>query len=142
MSSVLVPFQLSYAIPMALRVLYERWRVKEMGPWTVGRAGIFIDIYALFFCVFMIIFMFFPSQQPITAANMNYAIVIISGVLFFATCVWFLYARKRYQGSRHVHIGESQAARAPMVDQTLAHGFTHCSPSEKERVDEEKKEMV
>ncbi|KAJ9642794.1 hypothetical protein H2204_002442 [Knufia peltigerae] len=70
MSGVLVAFQLSYAIPMCLRVFYGRWRVKEMGPWTVGRAGILIDIYALIFCIFMIIFMSFPSQRPITATNM------------------------------------------------------------------------
>lgn len=70
MSGVLVSFQLSYAIPIALRVFYGRWKVKDKGPWTVGRVGIFIDIYALIFCVFMIIFMSFPVYQPLTAANM------------------------------------------------------------------------
>ncbi|KAK4939256.1 hypothetical protein LTR10_020453 [Elasticomyces elasticus] len=142
MSGVLVSFQLSYAIPIALRVFYGRWRVKTMGPWTVGRVGIFIDIYALCFCIFMIIFMSFPSTKPITATNMNYSVVIVGGVFVFATCVWFLYARKRYQDSPLVHVGEAQTASFPMVDPTFTRGGTHSSPSEKEYVGEERKEMA
>lgn len=71
MAGVLVAFQLSYVVPIALHLFYARRRVDLVrGPWSMGRYGWIIDTVSCCFGIFMIIFMSFPVYQPVTAATM------------------------------------------------------------------------
>lgn len=71
MAGVLVAFQLSYVIPIGLHLFYARRKSTFLkGPWSMGRYGWTCDAVAFCFGVFMIIFMSFPSYQPVTAATM------------------------------------------------------------------------
>lgn len=71
MAGVLVAFQLSYVVPIALNLLYARPRMSlTKGPWSMGRFGPWFDVVSLCFGIFMVIFMSFPSYQPVTAATM------------------------------------------------------------------------
>jgi hypothetical protein len=45
-----------------------------------------------------------PTNRPVTAGNMNYAVVILIGILTFAMIYWFIGgARKYYIGPRTKH---------------------------------------
>lgn len=71
MSGVLVAFQLSYSMPICLNVLYARHKkTSPKGQWSMGRAGVFVDVVALCFTIFMVTFMSFPVYMPVTASNM------------------------------------------------------------------------
>jgi amino acid transporter len=71
MAGVLVAFQMSYVIPIALNAFYARSKGKhEEGPWSLGVFGWFVDVVAFCFASFMVVFMSFPVYQPVTAENM------------------------------------------------------------------------
>lgn len=44
--------------------------------------------------------MFFPSQYPVTKDNMNYAVVIIGGILILAAIYWIFSARHWFVGPK------------------------------------------
>ena len=60
--------------------------------------GIVTNVLALAFCIFLIIFLPFPSYLPVTAQNMNYAAPIFIGVMGFAIIFYFVDGHKRYVG--------------------------------------------
>lgn len=78
------------------RFSYER--PIEFGPWNMGKLGMAVNILALAFCTFLIIFLPFPTVLPVTAQNMNYASVVFIGVIVFALVDWVIRGRKRYTG--------------------------------------------
>ncbi|MCJ1326505.1 hypothetical protein MMC10_003169 [Thelotrema lepadinum] len=69
------------------------------GPYHIrGAFGIFVNCVA---CVYMTIILFFsvwPPVTPTTAAGMNYAIVMFSGVGVLAAVYYLAWARKTYKG--------------------------------------------
>ena len=70
----------------------------EFGPWNLGKLGIAINILAIAFCLFLVVFLPFPTSLPVTALNMNYASVVFAGVILFSLVDWFVRGRKRYTG--------------------------------------------
>jgi len=72
MGTTLVAFQLSYNMPIALKVFYRgHFNTLPRGPWRLPQSlGFIIDVVAFAFGIFMIIFMSFPSFVPVTASNM------------------------------------------------------------------------
>lgn len=70
----------------------------EFGPWTLGKLGIAVNMLAMAFCLFLVIFLPFPTILPVTAQNMNYASVVFVGVILFSLIDWIVRGRKRYTG--------------------------------------------
>jgi choline transport protein len=65
---------ISYLIPIALLVAKRvRKESIQYGPFQLGNAGLWIDISALTFDVFIVVFLPFPAATPVTAMSMNYA---------------------------------------------------------------------
>jgi choline transport protein len=64
----------------------------------MGRLGFTVNILAMAFCAFLIIFLPFPVILPVTAQNMNYASVVFLGVILFSLVDWVIRGRKRYTG--------------------------------------------
>jgi hypothetical protein len=64
----------------------------------MGRLGFTVNILAMAFCTFLIIFLPFPVILPVTAQNMNYASVVFIGVILFSFVDWVIRGRKRYTG--------------------------------------------
>jgi choline transport protein len=90
----------SYGIPIlifAIRRFNGDDRI-EFGPWNLGRAGFAINVVAIVFCIFLVIFMSFPTELPVTANNMNYASVLFTAVIGFALVYYFVAGKKRYTG--------------------------------------------
>jgi choline transport protein len=96
-----VALYVSYLIPISCLIL-KRFSGEKIawGPWTLGRFGLAINIFALCYGVFICIFLPFPPQQPVTAVNMNYAAPVFVFVVLFAVTDWFVRGRKIYVGPR------------------------------------------
>jgi choline transport protein len=94
---------ISYLIPIILLVL-KRLNVSSdpspiiFGPWTLGRCGMAINLYAIIFGIFVCIFVPFPTIVPVTAMNMNYSGPVFLGLCVLLTCDWLLRGKKRYTG--------------------------------------------
>lgn len=75
-----------------------------------------INLIAIAWVVFISVVLFCPTSKPVTAENMNYAIVVAGFVALFSMVWWYAGARKNYVGPRTQDImagvpGEGQAAR-------------------------------
>lgn len=66
------------------------------GPFKLGKMGYAINIYAICFLIFIIIWLPFPPYLPVTGSNMNYAGPIFGFVLCAALVDWFLWGHKRF----------------------------------------------
>ncbi|KAK4947424.1 hypothetical protein LTR10_013792 [Elasticomyces elasticus] len=93
-------FYFSYAIPILMFAIrrYSTRNPIVFGPWTLGKFGIVSNVLAIAFCVFLIIFLPFPSELPVTGQNMNYASPVFGAVMIFAVANYFIRARKRFTG--------------------------------------------
>lgn len=98
-SLALIGHYTSYLLPIVLLVI-RRFGKKHIpfGPWTLGRYGLAVNLFSLFYCVVLIVFVAFPPYQPVTYENMNYAAVIFGAVLILSLAMWFAYGRKLYRG--------------------------------------------
>ena len=98
-SLALVGHYASYLLPITLLVL-RRFGKKHIpwGPFTLGRWGLPINLFAMIYSTILMVFMVFPPYQPVTAENMNYSSLVFGGVLIFGTVVWLAYGRKVYMG--------------------------------------------
>lgn len=89
---------LSYAIVLAA-VLYARlFKGIEMGQWNLGKAGPVVNLVALVYTVYILIWLPFPNYLPVTASNMNYAGPVLGAVLVGAIGLWFVRANKHWDG--------------------------------------------
>lgn len=70
----------------------------QFGPWSLGRFGMPINIFALLFGIFVCIFVPFPTQIPVTAANMNWSGPVFLGVCLLLLVDWVFRARKTFVG--------------------------------------------
>ena len=98
LSLATVGLYLSYVIPLFFVLLRKlEGNPPEYGPYRLGRWSIPVNIAALAFGIFIVIFLPFPAMQPVTWANMNYAGPILIVVLLVALLDWSISGRKRFQ---------------------------------------------
>lgn len=91
----------SYLIPVVMMVVRRLDTSRgpiAFGPWTLGRYGMAINVFALVFGVFVCIFVPFPTQIPVTAKNMNWSGPVFLGVCVLLLADWVFRARKTYVG--------------------------------------------
>jgi len=89
----------SYFIAICCMV-HARFRANgvQLGEWNLGRYGLAVNIFALVYTVWVMIFLPFPNTLPVTAVNMNYCGPIFGAVLLFTLSLWFLRGRKHWPG--------------------------------------------
>ena len=63
---------------------------------SLGRWGMVVNILALCFLAPIFVFSFFPPATPVEPSTVNWAIVIYSGILGFATIYYFVRGHKDY----------------------------------------------
>ena len=103
----MVALSISYFIPILLLLLRKlSGKHPQYGPFKLGRWGVPINIAALCFLLFIIVWIPFPPVRPVTAENMNYAGPICIGVICLALLDWFTTGRKRFK----VPVGVAVAA--------------------------------
>ncbi|ESK86661.1 apc amino acid permease [Moniliophthora roreri MCA 2997] len=87
----------SYTVPILVSVIGGRDRMVP-GPFNLGRWSKPVGAIAVSWVSFIVVLLLFPSSQNPVAEDMNYAIVIIGGVVVFASASWMLSARKWFHG--------------------------------------------
>ncbi|EME86878.1 uncharacterized protein MYCFIDRAFT_56217 [Pseudocercospora fijiensis CIRAD86] len=86
----------SYCIPIFCRLAFGQF---QPGPWNLGPIfGPLTSAWACIWTFFVTIIFIMPTIRPVTAENMNYAIVYLAGILFFSTIYWFSRGRRFYTG--------------------------------------------
>ena len=103
----------SYCIPIFCKILSKKF---EPGPWHMGKLGLFVNIWACLWTLYVSVIFIMPTAIPVTAVTvssrhsvfnphgpltfkqMNYAIVYLGGILFFALLYWFVRGKKFYTG--------------------------------------------
>ena len=73
-------------------------------PWTLGRLGLPINVVGWCYCVFLIIFLPWPSIPDPPPEYMNWSCVMFGGIMILASIYYVVWARKIYKGkcsSRH-----------------------------------------
>ena len=90
---------ISYLIPVVLLVIKKvQGQHIPYGPWKLGRFGLLINIFAIAYGVFIVIFLPFPPAIPVTPTTMNYSSPVLGLVICFALGYWFVKGRRQYAG--------------------------------------------
>ena len=95
-----VALYISYLMPIVL-IFYRRIACPgslPYGPFRLGRLGIGINLASIIYTVYVSIFLLFPPYQPVTAQNMNYAPVVLGGVLVLSAVWWFIGGKRDFVG--------------------------------------------
>lgn len=95
----------SYMAVVALKLYYSDQLDIRKGPFNLGKWSKPINCIALAWVSLITVVLLFPTTRPVTAVNMNYAVVVGAGVLVFAISWWYAGARKVYIGPR---VGENE----------------------------------
>ena len=66
--------------------------------WSLGRAGLPVNIVALVYSCWCFIWSFFPNAYDVTPVNFNWACVLFVGLMGFATLMYIFHARHAYEG--------------------------------------------
>ncbi|KAK5133339.1 hypothetical protein LTR08_007864 [Meristemomyces frigidus] len=109
----------SYLIPIILLVM-KRLRKEhiDFGPFKLGRLGLWINLYAIAFAVYIVIFLPFPAATPVTAESMNYAGPVFIGFVLIALIDWFVRGRKYYVGPMQEDTGSDVDTKEANVNIT------------------------
>ncbi|KIX94978.1 uncharacterized protein Z520_09288 [Fonsecaea multimorphosa CBS 102226] len=101
LSMAIIGMYLSYLLPIVYMVIYGRSKLSrdDYGPFKLGKAaGVLVNIVAIVWLIFAMIFSTFPNFQPVTAQNMNYSTVVLAGWVGGGAVYYFLKARNVYTG--------------------------------------------
>lgn len=93
-----IALMLSYAIPiffLAMRKISGEH--PNYGPFKLGRWGLPINIYAICYCLYCMIWAAFPPILPVDSTTMNYAAPILIGIIFVALADWYTTGHKRFK---------------------------------------------
>jgi choline transport protein len=88
----------AYFIPIASLVITGR-KYEKPGPFYMRRYGFFINLLSMGWLAFCIVVWQFPFFMPVighVAANMNWTVVVVGGIMVLATIWWFIGGRKQY----------------------------------------------
>ncbi|KAF2461493.1 amino acid/polyamine transporter I [Lineolata rhizophorae] len=92
----------SYVLPILFMLMRKiKNQHPEYGPFQLGKWGIPVNIFALCYAIFIIIWLPFPATQPTTANSMNYAGPILIFVILMSLVDWFISGHKRFHVPTH-----------------------------------------
>ncbi|KAK3117248.1 hypothetical protein LTR53_001583 [Teratosphaeriaceae sp. CCFEE 6253] len=79
-------------------LLYRRLSGRPLPArrWSLGRAGLPINVASLVFLLPLFLFAFFPLATPVTPSSMNWGVVMFGGVVVGATLFYAVEGRKTY----------------------------------------------
>lgn len=88
----------SYALILSVS-LYARLTVGlKTSEWSMGRLGTPINVFALVYTLYCIIWLPFPTTVPVTATSMNYCGPVFIAVMAGAVGSWFVWAKNNWAG--------------------------------------------
>lgn len=93
-----IGFELTYLIPILFLVMGGRKRLDPKRsfrlPESVGKA---VNLISVVWLTFVSITVLIPTVSPITGSTMNYTIAMLAFVVGFASILWLVDTRKRFQ---------------------------------------------
>jgi choline transport protein len=66
--------------------------------WSLGRAGLPVNIIALTYSCWCFIWSFFPNAYQVTPENFNWACVLFVGLMGLGSIMYVVHARHVYEG--------------------------------------------
>lgn len=94
----LLALYISYVIPIVFFVLRKLSGEHVVyGPWCLGRWGLVVNVFAILYAIFIIIFLPFPPRLPATVGNLNWSGPVLGFVILFALADWFVSGKKRFR---------------------------------------------
>ena len=63
-----------------------------------GVLGPAVNLFAIFYLLVVLFFIFWPSELPVNAGNMNYTILVTGAVLLFSVLWYLAWGRREYKG--------------------------------------------
>ncbi|KAH7906726.1 amino acid/polyamine transporter I [Hygrophoropsis aurantiaca] len=87
---------ISYAIPIALRVVYRKRFVR--GPFHLGVFSMPIAIAAVLWIGCIAIVFLLPQANPVDSQTLNYAVVAVGIVIVYSVGFWLISARTWFTG--------------------------------------------
>lgn len=96
-------------MPILCRTLWPNSLDGQHGPFRLGRFSWAINVLSLIFIVVMSVFFVLPTSMPVTALNMNYAVVAIGGLILLVSLQWLVWGRKVYHGIVHTYVPGSES---------------------------------
>jgi choline transport protein len=68
------------------------------GKWSLGAAALPINIIGWCYCVYMVVFLPWPVELPVTPQNFNWASVMFAGIMTLSAVYYIAWGRKVYRG--------------------------------------------
>lgn len=86
-------------VPPILFVMLRKLRGPPLppSPFNLGRWGVPVNLFAVVYLIYVIIWMPFPVELPVTSKNFNYAGPLLGAVIIAALLDWFVSGRRRFQ---------------------------------------------
>lgn len=98
-SLAVLSLYISYLIPIVIFTLRKlRKQPIPYGPFRLGPLGLYINLFAIVYAVFICVVLPFPPEQPVTAKNMNYASPVFAFVVLFSLVDWFIRGKRVFTG--------------------------------------------
>lgn len=97
-SLAVLALYISYIVPTVFLVI-RKIKGDAISPRRSlsNRLSLAINIFALVYAIFMIIWLPFPSYTPVTAETLNYAAPIWAGCMLFAVAYYVLGGHRRFR---------------------------------------------
>ena len=90
---------ISYLTAVVLLIIKRVKRANvEFGPWSLGWAGLPINIFSACFLVISIFFSFFPPATPVSLMTMNWSCLMWGGSTLIGLAYYAVLGRKIYHG--------------------------------------------
>jgi choline transport protein len=79
-------------------LLLKRIRNEPLPParWSLGKLGLPINVFAVLYCGFIILFGCFPTTYPVTLDTANWAPLVWAAVIVFSVVVYWVHGRRHY----------------------------------------------
>jgi len=86
-------------IPPILFIALQKLRRQhiEYGSFKLGRFGILVNLVALGYLCFVVLWIPFPTELPVTGSNMNYAGPLLGALIIAALLDWMISGHKRFR---------------------------------------------
>lgn len=87
----------SYFFPILFIVLRKLQGPTPLyGPFKMGTIGIPVNVFALCYLIYVVLWMPFPQVLPVTQDNMNYAGPIFGAVVLASLAHWFIRGKRTF----------------------------------------------
>jgi amino acid transporter len=124
----------SYAVPIGLKLFSPTRSSFPHGPINFGKWTIVMEIVSMIFLAYQAIILLLPYTYPVTAANMNYSVVIIGGLCLLAHVAWIYFNQYTFKGPKRIATSTDPTRRHEATEQPTATSGAESTAEEREHL--------